>query len=571
MSGGIYTTDKTKTLQSLADVEMDNLLNNQAPVYDATLEVFTNQHVATSSGPITADLGDVIIGDGAGGITSTDILFVDTINSRVGIGTTTPTTNLHIQKAGEDNAIRIGQDAGGDDAYIWFNTNTDWSLGVDDSDGEKFKINNSGSPSGGATAITIDTNENVGIGTTSPSFKLDIADINTSATVNIRSSATIADGVGGKIILGQSSDGIAQIEGKFNGGTGGDNKDLLFYSGGNLGTAKMTLKGSGNVGIGTSTPSTILEIRDTRSQEAQINYAGGGGKDILRLVRNNTPGDPTSGVLGQLGFNVRDSDPQIYFDNDTVQFSMGLLDEDDSFRISNNAFVGTNDRLTISSTGSVGIGTVTPSSQLSVVGSGTGDTKILTIGNLEEDDTGDETSTAMFQLTRSYTNPVSLNDAGFIKVGKEKAWSSAGDRDSFLALGTRAGAVEPDEKMRITSIGNVGIGTNNPAVRLDVGTGSIRGAVEIVNQSTGAISSTNCYGDTIYADTAGGTLTLPAGVAGMNLQTINASGGAITLAVQTGEFLDDVLNGTDNLATSASKPFLHKYICGATGKWYVLD
>jgi len=100
--------------------------------------------------------------------------------------------------------------------------------------------------------------------------------------------------------------------------------------------------------------------------------------------------------------------------------------------------------------------------------------------------------------------------------------------------------------------------------------GSIRGATEVVNQSSGAISATNCYGDTIYATTSGGTLTLPAGVVGMNLYTINASGGSITLAVQSGEFLDDSVNGTDDLATSASKPHIHKYICGATGKWYIL-
>ena len=97
MTGGVYTTDKSKTLQSLADVDMDNLQNNQAPVYDATLEIFTNQHVATSTSPITANLGDVIIGDGASGITSTNKLFVDTVNSRVGIGTTTPTSKLDVR------------------------------------------------------------------------------------------------------------------------------------------------------------------------------------------------------------------------------------------------------------------------------------------------------------------------------------------------------------------------------------------------------------------------------------------------------------------------------------------
>lgn len=70
---------------------------------------------------------------------------------------------------------------------------------------------------------------------------------------------------------------------------------------------------------------------------------------------------------------------------------------------------------------------------------------------------------------------------------------------------------------------------------------------------------------------SGGTLTLPVGVVGMHLQTINASGDIVTVKVQTNEFLDDDVNGTDNLNTSGtSKPFVHKFICGAPGKWYIL-
>ena len=49
MSGGIYTTNKSKTLASLADVNLENIQNGQAPVYDSTQEVFTNQTVLTPS------------------------------------------------------------------------------------------------------------------------------------------------------------------------------------------------------------------------------------------------------------------------------------------------------------------------------------------------------------------------------------------------------------------------------------------------------------------------------------------------------------------------------------------
>lgn len=57
----------------------------------------------------------------------------------------------------------------------------------------------------------------------------------------------------------------------------------------------------------------------------------------------------------------------------------------------------------------------------------------------------------------------------------------------------------------------------------------------------------------------------------MHLQTINASGGDVTVKVQNNEFLDDHVNSTDNLNTSGNtKPHIHKFICGAPGKWYTL-
>jgi len=67
----------------------------------------------------------------------------------------------------------------------------------------------------------------------------------------------------------------------------------------------------------------------------------------------------------------------------------------------------------------------------------------------------------MFQLYRSYSP--GINDAGFIKSVKEQAWDDSGDRDSALIFGTRDGASDPAERMRITSAGNVGIGILSPA------------------------------------------------------------------------------------------------------------
>ena len=103
----------------------------------------------------------------------------------------------------------------------------------------------------------------------------------------------------------------------------------------------------------------------------------------------------------------------------------------------------------------VGIGTNSADTKLEVMGSGIGDTNILTLTNFEGDDTGDETANIRFRLTRSYTDPDSVTDAAFIKVGKETAWTSTSSRDSFMSIYTRDGANTPAERMRIKSQGDI--------------------------------------------------------------------------------------------------------------------
>ena len=113
----------------------------------------------------------------------------------------------------------------------------------------------------------------------------------------------------------------------------------------------------------------------------------------------------------------------------------------------------TSERMRIDSGGRVGINESNPDTPLKVVGNGNSDVDVLTIGNFEQDDSGDETANIKFELTRSYTN--TLNPAGYIKVGKERAWSSSGGRQSFMSFYTRNGTSDPAEAMRIDSSGTV--------------------------------------------------------------------------------------------------------------------
>lgn len=119
----------------------------------------------TSAVPALNVTGDLTV--------DTTTLKVDSTNNRVGIGIASPTKKLTVFGTGAGNATVQIEGEGGADPYINFlaNNTQHWSLGVDDSDSDKFKISEH-SALGTNDYFTVDTSGNVGIGTTSPSALL---------------------------------------------------------------------------------------------------------------------------------------------------------------------------------------------------------------------------------------------------------------------------------------------------------------------------------------------------------------------------------------------------------------
>jgi len=115
--------------------------------------------------------------------------------SAVGIGTDSPDLNLHLYANDTSGKqFMIDQDSTGDAVMSFRLTGvSEYTMGIDNSDGDKFKIANSGTV-GTATRMTIDSSGNVGIGTDSPSAKFNV----NSGTVN-------------KIAVFQSSNANANI------------------------------------------------------------------------------------------------------------------------------------------------------------------------------------------------------------------------------------------------------------------------------------------------------------------------------------------------------------------------
>jgi len=98
----------------------------------------------------------------------TNVLYVDAAANKVGIGTTSPSAKLHVQGGSSGYLFRVQ----GTSTLNVYDPGAAAEIGVGSGSGDKLKLFSNDSINNG---ITIDTTGNVGIGTTSPKAKLDVA------------------------------------------------------------------------------------------------------------------------------------------------------------------------------------------------------------------------------------------------------------------------------------------------------------------------------------------------------------------------------------------------------------
>lgn len=177
----------------------------------------------------------------------------------VGIGTDSPDHTLHVDSSTDGSiakfesstgTAKIIVDATGANEDTQFNFQIDgstkFSFGVDGSDSNKFKISGSTALSTN-TRLTIDDTGNVGIGTDSPGAILDVNGLDGTHILEVSSNDSI--------VVRITADGSG--DGQFSLFDGAGNRDVFLNTddGG-----KSYINNGGNVGIGTDSPSTTLEI-----------------------------------------------------------------------------------------------------------------------------------------------------------------------------------------------------------------------------------------------------------------------------------------------------------------------
>ena len=110
--------------------------------------------------------------------------FVQDLNGNIGIGTTAPNRKLTIitNDADVTGSLKVSNTGDGDASMFFQAGSKVWAMGIDNSDGDKFKISDDLQLAdvGADTKFTIDASGNIGIGTDSPTERLSIVDQGTN-------------------------------------------------------------------------------------------------------------------------------------------------------------------------------------------------------------------------------------------------------------------------------------------------------------------------------------------------------------------------------------------------------
>lgn len=429
-----------------------------------TASTYTNQYILAldhNTGTVSIS-GDLAI--------DTDIFYVDSVNDRVGIGTSTPGAELEIEK--DDPGTVIWQRAA---EIVIENTNTldgAWAgiqfmgagSGIAGGIGTKFTDTSANIGDLYLSTRNADTSFNtnhmvltegkVGIGTNTPSTELEISNLVTNPaltlTGNLSSVVHTAEadydisftaldaGNANMDFVAIPSDGTSPAQYRFGRGNGTTGPNIIFLYEPNSTTVQTRIASSGfdtffnneggNFGIGTNIPLTNFHVLTSGT-------SGFGSTPVDR-------GIAITGIGGQsrLYFEATDatsSERVISMNNEDGILNFGSLNDDAA------AFINENILALELSTGYVGIGTSSPGANLDIV-----TTDSDTVMRITADDTYD-TVLRFFQngSTKGIIGYDDSDDA--IKIGYA---TTLGDANSLV----------------IDSSGNVGIGTSNPSSLLDI-------------------------------------------------------------------------------------------------------
>ena len=351
--------------------------------------------------------------NGSAPINWTTLMTLNT-SGKLGLGTTTPSSKLHVVDAGTSGVYTLQLNNRfkfrGDGVLFW---GSDANYGMLSWGNSKTYVGAlSGKDLGlfanGSEKVTVTKDGNVGVGVTAPSEKLDI-----NGSLQIRGNVGGNNQVFGNLKFYNANSNTSSVLANIQ-GVRGDNS----YQKGNLsfnvkdGTSlieAIRIKSNGNVGVGTKTPFTNLQIHST-------------GTDS-RIALTNT----ASGTNAGDGFVlINESDNEVHFlnrENGALKFSTYGAE-----------------RMRVSSNGNIGIGLINPVAKLDVLGNIKARTNIVL-------DTGN-TDLSLYR-------DADVGDWSLLRSNKGNGIAIIGQPDQVGLSVSRTTT-------------NVGIGTTSPQAKLDI-------------------------------------------------------------------------------------------------------
>ncbi|MFH1428449.1 MAG: hypothetical protein ABIH39_01780 [Candidatus Margulisiibacteriota bacterium] len=397
----------------------------------------------------------------------------------VGIGTTNPQAKLDVRGSvvASDGTVKGYVSYSASDAAAVIGSNSNHPL--------EFRINN-------VEKARINTAGDLGIGTTNPTVPLEVHIPTAANTVALK----IGPDANNRFSIYNYNDGDFYSLYNYKNGSYGD------LNIGNSSSARLFIKGdSGNVGIGTSAPGGKLDVDGGSLTD---------GSFVIKVT--GTPSAPASGTNGsaKLSFNPQSSAygsgprslnlyPTSIVDGHGIGVSSGMTEfytntQYGFFIRPNRADINgtytSTEVIRINSNGNVGIGTTNPMEKLDIVSSAASGEVIGLRVRQAIDGTNYLQSSLATGIEFYLPSDIGTSPAGKIVAGKDISnWADGLSRKSNLQFYTASGNIENNiERMRITSSGNVGIGTTNPGAKLDVNGDSFSSGPWAVIQGGGRIA-----------------------------------------------------------------------------------